>query len=116
MRPRISRQPKRRYRRRTVRVMVDFLSDSGLASDPATTLGAGGLFIETESPLPPGSRLKMRFRLPGSPQTHEIEGRVCWRKTPQEMGQHAPGMGIEFTDRAAMGALARELEDLDDPS
>jgi len=113
--PRISRQPKRRYRRRTVRVMVDYSCDAGLASDPATTLGAGGLFIETDRPLPRGSRLKMSFRLPGSGQAHELEGRVCWRKLPEDSGQHAPGMGIEFTDRNAIGPLARELETLDGP-
>jgi uncharacterized protein (TIGR02266 family) len=113
MTPRISRQPKRRYRRRTVRVLVDYQSDAGLASDPATTLGAGGLFIETENPLTPGSRLKMRFHLPGSSETHEIEGRVCWSKHPQDIGHHSPGMGIEFTDRNAMIPLAHELETLD---
>jgi uncharacterized protein (TIGR02266 family) len=90
--------------------MVDYVSDAGMASDPATTLGAGGLFIETESPLHPGSRLKMHFHLPGSRQTHEIEGRVRWCKHPNDVGQHSPGMGIEFTDRNAMTLLARELE------
>jgi uncharacterized protein (TIGR02266 family) len=94
--------------------MVDYASNAGMASDPATTLGAGGLFIETESPLPRSSRLKMRFRLPGSSQIHEIEGRVCWAKRPQDGGQHTPGMGIEFTNRSAMTTLARELEFLDD--
>ncbi|MGI9592235.1 MAG: PilZ domain-containing protein [Myxococcota bacterium] len=113
MAPRISRQPKRRYRRRTVRVTVDYTTEAGPAADTATTLGAGGLFIETENPLPKGSRLKMKFRLPGSSYTHEIEGRVCWRKRPEEAGQHAPGMGIEFTDRNGMVPLARELETLD---
>jgi hypothetical protein len=51
MRPRQTGRPKRRYRRRTVRVLVEYVSDAGLCVDPATTLGAGGLFIETESPL-----------------------------------------------------------------
>lgn len=112
MAPRISRQPKRRYRRRTLRVQVEYESEAGPASDPATTLGAGGLFIETERPLPPGSRLKLRFHLPRSSRIHEIEGRVCWRKRPEESGPHAPGMGIEFTDRGAMAPLARELDTL----
>ena len=114
MRPRISRRPKRRYRRRTLRVMVDYQSEAGAASEPATTLGAGGLFIETGNPLRPGSRLAMRFRLPGSSRTHEIEGRVCWRMRPDDVGQHASGMGIEFTDRCARALLATELETLDD--
>jgi uncharacterized protein (TIGR02266 family) len=107
-----SRRPKRRYRRSTVRVIVEYLSDAGVCSDPATTLGAGGLFIETETPLEKGASLKMRFQLPGSSQNHQIEGRVVWRHRPADPGHHAPGMGIEFTDRGAAGKLARELETL----
>jgi uncharacterized protein (TIGR02266 family) len=106
------RRPRRRYRRRTVRVLVDYASDAGLSADPATTLGAGGLFIETEAPLPKGARLKLRFQLPGRSLVHEIEGRVVWQRWGTEPGHHAPGMGIEFTDRAAAVKLAQELEPL----
>jgi len=113
MRPRIADRPRRRYRRRTVRVLVEHYSDAGLAADPATTLGAGGMFIESESPLSQGASLKLRFRLPGGATEHEIEGRVVWCKRPTDPGHHAPGMGIEFTDRGAAAALARELESLD---
>ncbi len=112
MRQRQPARPKRRYRRRTVRVLVEYISDAGLCIDPATTLGAGGLFIETESPLFEHSMLKMRFRLPGSQTTHEIEGRVVWRRRPRDPGNHSPGMGVEFTDRAAAASLAHELETL----
>jgi uncharacterized protein (TIGR02266 family) len=91
-------------------VLVEHQSEAGLAVDPATTLGAGGVFIETESPQPPGSRLALRFRLPGGALEHQIAGRVVWRRRPSDPGQHAPGMGIEFTDRAAAQQLARELE------
>jgi uncharacterized protein (TIGR02266 family) len=105
-------RPKRRYRRRTVRVLVEYVSDAGLCVDPATTLGAGGLFIETDSPLFEHSVLKMRFRLPGGETTHEIEGHVVWRRHPRDPGSYSPGMGIEFTDRAAASGLARELETL----
>ncbi len=110
MRPRIADRPRRKYRRRTLRVLVEHVSDSGLATDPATTLGAGGVFIETESPLPERSTLKMRFRLPGGEAEHEIEGRVVWRRRPSDPGRHSPGMGIEFTDRLAAQRLAREIE------
>lgn len=112
MTARQTNRPKRRYRRRTVRVMVEYLSDAGLCADPATTLGAGGLFIETESPLPEATSLKLRFQLAGSSLVHEIEGRVVWRRRPADPGRHSPGMGIEFTDRTAASKLARELETL----
>jgi uncharacterized protein (TIGR02266 family) len=106
------RHSRRRYRRLTLRVLVEYQSDSGLQVDPATTLGAGGIFIETDRPLTERATLKLRFRLPGGPVPHEIEGRVVWRRRPEDPGQHAPGMGIEFTDRSAAGRLARELEAL----
>ena len=111
-RPRGEAPPRRRYRRRTVRVLVEHLSDAGLAADPATTLGAGGMFIETDSPLPQGAHLKLRFTLPGSAALHEIEGCVVWRRRPSDPGQHSPGMGIEFTDRRGANELARELASL----
>ena len=101
----------RRYRRRTVRVSVEHVSEiRGPRREVATTLGAGGLFIQTDDPLPKGARLLMRFQLPGGDRLHEIEGRVVWRRRPNDPGSYSPGMGIEFTDAAAAASLARELE------
>jgi len=105
-----SRASKRRYRRRTMRIMVDYLADSGPLRARATTLGAGGLFIETDSPAPAGSVLKLRFQLSTTGAQHEIEGRVVWSKST---GSGADGMGIEFLSRAATKAIAIELEELD---
>lgn len=103
----------RRFRRRTVRVLVDYSSHDGVHCDYATTLGAGGLFLETEQNLQVGSILKLRFRVPGGETLHQIEGRVVWsRVTKQGQTTAAPGVGVQFTNAAAAGALGRELEDL----
>ena len=112
----VARETTRRFRRRTLRVFVEYLCAAGLCCDPATTLGAGGLFVETESPQREGTSLKLRFRLPESELAHEIEGRVVWARRPGSPGGQAPGMGIEFTDRAASARLARELAELDENS
>jgi uncharacterized protein (TIGR02266 family) len=110
----VQRETTRRFRRLTLRVTVEYLCEAGLCCDPATTLGAGGLFIETESPLREGARLKLRFQLPGSRVRHEIEGRVVWTRRPGAPGSPgSPGMGIEFTDRSASARLARELAELE---
>jgi uncharacterized protein (TIGR02266 family) len=101
---------RRRFRRRTVRLLVDFVAGAGVRCEYATTLGAGGLFIETEEPLPPGTPLKVRFRLPGADRLHEIEARVAWRQAASADATRAPGMGVEFTDAVATATLARELE------
>jgi Tfp pilus assembly protein PilZ len=103
----------RRFRRRTVRVLVEYLSDTGLRCETATTLGPGGLFIETDSPLVIGSLLKLRFRLSDTGIDHEIEGRVVWSKGDADGSVGTPGMGVEFLDRAATRILGRELESLD---
>jgi len=109
----VADRPRRRYRRRTVRITVDYLSDAGLQCERATTLGAGGLFVETDSPVPAGSLLKLRFQLSESGARHEIEGRVVWSKGAGSSEAGARGMGIEFVNRAAAKALAADLENLD---
>jgi uncharacterized protein (TIGR02266 family) len=105
----------RRFRRRLVRMLVDFHAEGMPRCEYATTLGAGGLFIETDAPLPPGSVLRVRFRLPGGSALHAIEGRVTWqhRQVEARAGDVRPGgMGVAFTDAAAAAKLARELEEL----
>lgn len=107
----------RRFRRRLVRVLVDFHAGGVPRCEYATTLGAGGLFIETEAPLVLGSALRLRFRLPGGASLHAIEGRVTWQHRAEGAGAgeaRPSGMGIAFTDAAAAARLARELEQLQD--
>jgi uncharacterized protein (TIGR02266 family) len=113
MTPTRLRRQERRFRRRAVRVLVDYRSSEGIRCEYATTLGAGGLFIATEECLEIGSPLRLRFRLPESDCIHEIEGRVVWhhRATSGESATRAPGMGIEFVDATAAAALARDLDE-----
>lgn len=105
---------RRHKRRRSLRVLVDFVSRQGVRCEYATTLGEGGIFVETDSPLPAGAPLRLRFRLPGSERIHEVEGRVTWIREPEAGGDDTrpPGMGIRFTDSVAEAGVARELGDL----
>jgi Tfp pilus assembly protein PilZ len=108
-------QDTRRYRRQTLRVLVDYRTETGICCDYATTLGAGGMFLETDEPLIPGSIIKARFRLPNGDELHEIEGRVVWHRPPAAAGKpiQIGGAGVKFTDQGAISKLARELEDYD---
>jgi type IV pilus assembly protein PilZ len=109
-----SRRRERRFRRRKVRVLVDFQGSTGIRYEYATTLGAGGLFIETEEPIDVGTPLRVRFRLPECDQVHQIEGRVAWHQQARSGAPNtrAPGMGIEFLDAAAAATVARDLDEL----
>ncbi len=107
---------RRRHRRRSVRFLVDYVSREGLRCEYANTLGAGGMFVESDHPLAEGLPLRLRFRIPGGERLHEVEGRVVWsnRSEPLEASVRPPGMGIQFTDPVAAAGVARELEDMPD--
>ena len=100
------------YRRRTVRVQVEYISDAGVCCDTATTLGAGGMFIQTDAPLPIDSTIKLSFQLPGGLLHHEFEGRVVWANRPSLGASGSPGMGISWSDPRASQRLADEIEHL----
>lgn len=107
----------RRFRRRLVRVLVDFTAGGEPRCEYATTLGAGGLFVETDAPLETGTPLRIRFRLPGGAALHAIDGRVTWqhRSEDRRAGDERPtGMGVTFTNAAAAARLAEELDRLPD--
>lgn len=101
---------RRRYRRMTVRIVVDYATTDGTRSAEATTLGAGGLFIATDVPAAPGSVVAVSFTLPGGSRRHRIAGHVVWSQSPDGDGQRTAGMGIAFKNPAASAALALELE------
>jgi uncharacterized protein (TIGR02266 family) len=107
---------RREHRRQTVRVLVDYVSREGVRCEYATTIGAGGLFVETDAPLPEGAALRLRFRLPAGDRLHQIEARVVWSHKPARLDDipRPPGMGVEFTDAVAAAGLARELDDMPD--
>ena len=109
-----ARGKRRILRRRNVRVLVDYVSREGVRCEYATTLGGGGIFVETDQPLPVGAPLRLRFRIPGGDRLHELEARVVWAHEPKrpEESVTPPGMGIEFTDSVGAAGVASELADL----
>jgi uncharacterized protein (TIGR02266 family) len=103
----------RRFRRRTVRIAVRFAVHAEEREATATTLGAGGLFVQTDRPLPRGTRLVVRFSLPGGSEAFELTARVVFAQEPGASG--SAGMGLEFTDAHAVARVAHALEALPEP-
>lgn len=104
----------RKHRRMTVRILVDYQAQGGIHCDYATTLGAGGMFLQTELDLVRGDLVKVRFRIPGGEALHELEARVTWSHSAREEPDgslRTPGVGLQFTDPTLTAPLARELED-----
>ena len=117
MKPRTPRNT-RKHRRVTVRLLVDYQALGGIHCDYATTLGAGGMLLQSDLDLRRGDPVKVRFRVPGGEQLHEFEARVTWAHSPRkDDGENegetvrVPGVGLQFVDPLATGDLAQELED-----
>lgn len=65
-------------------------------------IGAGGVFIETASPLPRGTEVEVEFRLPDPPFEPVVaKGRVVWSRASAERHVFLPGMGLQFIDISA---------------
>ena len=88
---------RRKSERVDLLVRVTYQSVDELFSEFARNINEGGVFIETDSPMEPGSLVGLQFKLPGSDEVIEVEGLVVRTSHGEEAGE-APGIGIEFGD------------------
>ena len=70
-------------------IPIQYRFGNTIAAALTLNLSHGGIAIRTTSPLDSGSRIKVRFRLPGSKRDVDAEGRVAW-------SDRRVGMGIQF--------------------
>jgi CheY-like chemotaxis protein len=69
-------------------------------------IGKGGISVRTMSPLPIGSKTRVRFGLPGADGDIEADAKVTW-------SDHRIGMGLQF-ERLEAGAQASIDEFVDE--
>ena len=84
------RRSDRRYERR---VAIDVVYEGSTFGAHTRNISLGGVFIETESGLPFGARVVMKFRVPTQHEQIEVDGQVRWLE--MEEG-HVRGIGIRF--------------------
>ncbi|HKP00566.1 MAG TPA: PilZ domain-containing protein [Nitrospiraceae bacterium] len=89
----------RSYPRATLAVKVRYTTREGKQFESLTGgIGAGGLFIESSSPLAPGTELSVEFALPDRPwEKHKATAKVAWTRNKPERHLLFPGMGVQFT-------------------
>jgi type IV pilus assembly protein PilZ len=86
---------------RRVETSIDILFRESGAFIKSHTLNVsnGGLFLETENPLPIDSVVTLRMRLPGETEPMEIQGCVVWSNPKGKNNAFPSGMGIQFKHR-----------------
>lgn len=94
---------------------VAYSSVSGFVTDWAVNLSRGGLYINTDKPLPVETRVRLLVTLPGAHFPVELKGRVT---RINAMGaapaNQSPGMAVEFVDvdddkRSRIGEFVERL-------
>ena len=82
-------------RRTSTRVTLDlpvaFRFADTIATAPTLNLSKGGLGVRTMTPLEAGTKVHVRFRLPGSLHDLNADSRVAW-------SDHRAGMGLQFEE------------------
>ena len=70
-------------------IPIQYRFGNTIAAALTLNLSHGGIAIRTTSPLETGSRIKVRFRMPGSTRDVDAEGRIAW-------SDRRLGMGVQF--------------------
>jgi len=70
-------------------IPIQYRFGNTIAAALTLNLSHGGIAIRTTSPLEGGTKIRVRFRMPGSKRDIDAEGRVAW-------SDRRVGMGIQF--------------------
>ena len=71
-----------------------------IATALTLNISRGGIAIRTTSPLAPGARIKIRFRLPSGKREVDVEARVAW--SDRRVGMGLQFEGVNAADQAAI--------------
>lgn len=106
----------RAHQRAPLAVKVRYTTPEGKQFDSLTGgVSGGGLFIESSTPLAPGTDLTVEFALPDRPwEKLQAKAKVAWTRKKPERYLLFPGMGVQFVDidEKAQGMLVELVEAL----
>src|SRR5258706_6087103 len=64
----------------------------------AINLSIDGLYVQTANPKPSGTKVQLRFNLPGDDSVIECSAEVAWSHAYHTDTCPKPGMGVKFLD------------------
>jgi uncharacterized protein (TIGR02266 family) len=87
-------------------IPINYRFGSTIAAALTLNLSKGGIAIRTMSPLQAGSKVRARFRLPGSKRDIEAESRVAW--SDRRLGMGLQFEKVESGDQAAIDEFVNQ--------
>jgi type IV pilus assembly protein PilZ len=95
---------RRRAERAPVVVRIEYSTVDALFSDFTRNINEGGIFVETDEPIPLDEKVELKLTLPGSSEFVHVSGRVV--RVESTSADSVGGIAIEFEQ---LDARAREL-------
>lgn len=93
----------REHPRLPIKIDVDFTSDDSAQSVFSLNISAGGIYLPSHKPLPPGSMVVLHLNLPNLDNAVEVLGEVVWNNIRPEANNGLPeGMGIRFLNQTSL--------------
>ena len=90
---------KRKSERLENELPVAYRSVDGFITDWVTNISKGGLFINSRTPLPAGTTVRLIIQLPDTPFPFDLTGRIVRViEAEKAAANEDPGMGVEFVD------------------
>lgn len=103
---------RRREPRHDLRLDVNYRRGDTYLYSRSSNISEMGIFLVTRDPPRKGTRIELRFAVPGEDEPLRVTGEVRWVVRPGAAGE--PGMGIQFIDpddefRRRIGELIRTV-------
>lgn len=93
-----------------LQIMVAYEADNRKVTMFCSNLSVGGVFVETTTPAPVGSKLEISFALPNGMESFSVHSKVIWHRVDAS-GEQPPGMGLEFenVDEKTSGLIKKAI-------
>lgn len=90
---------RRSYERIDVEWSVDCETEQTFLYASITNISEMGIFVATKEPLEVGTRLTLRFAMPGEESPFILSGQVAWVNPIRMLSDNPnPGMGVRFIE------------------
>ena len=98
---------RRESQRLPVQVWVEERSEDATYFHRTANLSSGGLFVEGTLPHAPGTRVHLRFALPGNDRPVEVMGEIVQPPKGQETGMAVRFVDLPDAERDRIDAFVR---------
>ena len=80
------------------RVTLDFPHTQGIVTETLSNVSMTGMFVRSQRPEPPGTRVTFELDLVGGGQSIRGQAEVVWGRAQDEGTGRPPGMGLRFIE------------------